>query len=367
MIKFLDLQKINAPYKAQFQQKLETVINNSQYILGTEVAEFESNFAKFCGTTFCLGTANGLDALSLILKAYIHLGRLQVGDEVLVPGVTFIATAQAVVNVGLEPVFVEPDALSYNVTAETLEPQINSNVKAIVVVHVYGQLADMPSLEALASKHNLLLIEDAAQAHGAVCPSNGKRAGSFGNAAAFSFYPTKNLGALGDAGAITTNDLALYECVRKMRNYGSSEKYRHEIYGVNSRLDEIQAAFLNVKLPFLDVANSARQSIAARYLNEVKNDNIKLPKIAHKNAHVFYVFAIRVANRPDFSAYLEANKIEYVIHYPTPIHKQIAFSKYKNLNLPITEAIHASVVSIPISPIMEYEQVSDVIKALNAY
>ncbi len=367
MIKFLDLQKINAAYKAQFQQKLETVLNNSQFILGTEVAEFESNFANYCGTKYCLGTANGLDALSLILKGYIHLGKLQVGDVVLIPGVTFIATAQAIVNAGLEPVFVEPDALSFNVTAETLEPHISSNVKAIVVVHVYGQLADMSSIEALASTHNLLLIEDAAQAHGAVCPSSGKKAGSFGNAAAFSFYPTKNLGALGDAGAITTNDLGLYECVQKMRNYGCSKKYRHEIYGVNSRLDEIQAAFLNVKLPFLDVANSARQSIATRYLNEMQNDKILLPKVEHKNAHVFYVFAVRVANRLDFLAYLDVRQIEYVIHYPTPIHKQLAFSKYKNLNLPITEAIHASVVSIPISPVMEYEQVSDVIKALNAY
>lgn len=367
MIPFLDLQKINAPYKAQFHVKLDALLHNSQYILGQEVTAFEINFAKYCGTNYCLGTANGLDALSLILKAYIHIGKLQVGDAVLIPGVTFIATAQAVVNAGLEPVFVEPDALSFNVTAKTLEPHINSNVKAIVVVHIYGQLADMPSIETLASKHNLLLIEDAAQAHGAVCPSSCKKAGSFGNAAAFSFYPTKNLGALGDAGAVTTNDNALYECVQKMRNYGSNKKYTHEIYGVNSRLDEIQAAFLNVKLPFLDVANSARQSIASRYLNEITNDNILLPKVEHKNAHVFYVFAICVTNRPDFLAYLEANQIEYVIHYPTPIHKQTAFSKYKNLNLPITEAIHASVVSIPISPVMEYEQVSKVIKALNAY
>lgn len=367
MIPFLDLHKINVPYKVQFQQKLETVINNSQYILGTEVAEFELNFANFCGTRYCLGTANGLDALTLILKAYIELGKLQPGDSVIIPSVTFIATAQAVVNCGLHPVFVEPDANSFNVSAQTINDKISLNVKAIIVVHLYGELVDIDPIEELAERHNLLLIEDAAQAHGAINTVLNKKAGNLGDAAAFSFYPTKNLGALGDAGAITTNDEELFSCIEKLRNYGSNKKYLHEINGFNSRLDEIQAAFLNVKLPQLDTANQARKNIGKRYLNEISNDKIKLPKVGDFNAHVFYVFVIQVANREEFLKHLENHHIGYMIHYPIPIYRQLAFSKYKNLHLPRTEQIHSTIVSIPMSPIMEAHEVQKVIEVLNNY
>lgn len=367
MIPFLDLKKINKPYKEQFHQKLNELLDNSQYILGQEVSAFESAFANYCGTKFCLGTANGLDALTLILKAYIELGKLQPGDTVIVPSVTFIATAQAVVNCGLHPVFAEPDANGFNVSAHTIKDHINLNVKAIIVVHLYGELVDIKPIQELAERHNLLLIEDAAQAHGAINTVLNKKAGNLGDAAAFSFYPTKNLGALGDAGAITTNNEELFSCIEKLRNYGSNEKYLHEINGFNSRLDEIQAAFLNIKLPQLDTDNQARKNIAKRYFNDISNDKIKLPGVGDFNAHVFYVFVIQVANREEFLKYLEANAIGYMIHYPIPIYRQLAFSKYKNLHLPRTEQIHSTIVSIPMSPIMEAHEAQKVIEVLNNY
>jgi dTDP-4-amino-4,6-dideoxygalactose transaminase len=367
MIPFLDLQKINHSYKAQFHEKLDVLLDNSQYILGKEVRTFETNFAKYCGTKYCLGTANGLDALTLILKAYIELGKLQPGDSVIIPSVTFIATAQAVVNCGLHPIFAEPDTDGFNVSAKTIEENINSKVKAIIVVHLYGKLVDIKPIEKFAQHHNLLLIEDAAQAHGAINTSLNKRAGNLSHAAAFSFYPTKNLGALGDAGAITTNNKELFLCIEKLRNYGSHKKYEHEINGYNSRLDEIQAAFLNVKLPQLDADNQARKKIANRYLNEISNDKIKLPEVGDFNAHVFYVFVIQVANREEFLKYLEIHHIGFMIHYPIPIYRQLAFSKYKNLHLPRTEQIHSTIVSVPMSPILEAHEVQRVIEVLNNY
>lgn len=367
MIPFLNLQKINAPYQAQFHEKLDALINNSQYILGEEVANFETNFANYCCTKYCLGTANGLDALTLILKAYLELGKLRLGDAVVIPSVTFIATAQAVINCGLVPVFVEPEANGFNVSAETIKAKIDVNVKAIIVVHLYGQLVEMKPIQELAKKHALLLIEDAAQAHGAFCKVLQKKAGNLSDAAAFSFYPTKNLGALGDAGAVTTNDQTLFECIEKLRNYGSKQKYLHDINGYNSRLDEIQAGFLNVKLPHLDAANNVRRNIAKRYLNEISNPKITLPEVGDFEAHVFYVFVIRVAQRDEFLDFLSAHKIDYMMHYPLPIYKQLSFSAYKNLHLPRTEQIHSTIVSIPISPIMEAHEVQEVINVLNTY
>lgn len=366
-IPFLDLKKINAPYKDLFHQKLDALLDNSQYILGQEVLALEHNFANYCGTKFCLGTANGLDALTLILKAYIQLGKLQPGDAVIIPSVTFIATAQAVVNCDLEPVFAEPKADGFNVDAQTIKENINNRVKAIIVVHLYGELVDIEPIQEFAQHHNLLLIEDAAQAHGAIITSLNKRAGNLSDAAAFSFYPTKNLGALGDAGAITTNNEELFLCVEKLRNYGSHKKYEHEINGYNSRLDEIQAAFLNVKLPRLNADNQARKNIAKRYLNEISNDKIKLPEVGDFNAHVFYVFVIQVAKREEFLKYLETHHIGYMIHYPVPIYRQLAFSRHKNLHLPRTEQVHSTIVSIPMSPIFEAHEVQRVIEVLNNY
>lgn len=366
-IPFLDLKKINAPYKDRFHQKLNALLDNSQYILGQEVVAFEHDFANYCGTKFCLGTANGLDALTLILKAYIQLGKLQPGDAVIVPSVTFIATAQAVVNCDLEPVFAEPKADGFNVDVQTIKEKINNRVKAIIVVHLYGELVDIKPIQQLAQEHNLLLIEDAAQAHGAINRELNKKAGNLGAAAAFSFYPTKNLGALGDAGAVTTNDEDLFRCIQKLRNYGSHQKYVHEINGYNSRLDEIQAAFLNVKLPHLDTDNQSRRDIAKQYLSTISNEKIILPKVGDFNAHVFYVFVIQVANREQFLKFLEVHHIGYMIHYQVPIYRQLAFSKYKNLHLPRTEQIHSTIVSIPMSPILEPHEVQKVIEVINNY
>jgi len=366
MIKFLDLHKINMRFKNQFATEFMNFLDSGSYILGDHVLNFENEFAKYCGTKYCVGTASGLDALILIFKAYIELGKLKVGDEVLVPANTFIASILSVIHSGLKPVFVEPDVNTFNISVTEIEKQINQHTKAIMVVHLYGQLADMHEIRNLAYKYNFLVIEDAAQAHGAE-NSVGVKAGNLSNAAAFSFYPTKNLGALADAGAVTTNDKALERCIRLMRNYGSSKKYINEIIGVNSRLDELQAAILRIKLKSLDKDNEKRRQIAKRYLAEIKNEKIMLPFYAGSNDHVFYVFVVRVADRTDFMDYLEKHKIGSLIHYPISPHHQKALSSYKDLKLPVTENLHRTVLSIPISPVMTSREVDDVIHILNNY
>src|SRR5690606_4064633 len=286
MIKFLDLHQINARFETQFQKVFKRFLDSGHYILGDEVQQFETNFAAYCGTKHCIGTANGLDALILIFKAYIQLGKLQLGDEVLVPANTYIASILSIIHAGLKPVFVEPNPETFNISPSEIEKQITNKTKAILAVNLYGQLADMKNINAIAKKNNLLVIEDAAQAHGAVLSSKLK-AGNLGHAAAFSFYPSKNLGALGDAGAVTTNDDELAECIRLMRNYGSKIKYEFEISGFNNRLDELQAAILNVKLPYLDSDNKHRQEIAKRYINEISNPKISLPFYNNDTSHVF--------------------------------------------------------------------------------
>ncbi len=374
MIKFLDLHKINARFETDFQERFRQFLDAAHYILGSEVYRFESDFATYCGTKYCIGTANGLDALTLIFKSYIHLGRLQLNDEVIVPANTYIASILSIINAGLRPVLVEPKRDTYNISSEEIEKHISKNTKAVLVVHLYGQLVDMDAINAIAVSKGLLVIEDAAQAHGAVANANARnpvpknlKAGNLGDAAAFSFYPSKNLGALGDAGAITTNDQDLAETLKKMRNYGSSKKYVNDILGVNSRLDEVQAAFLNVKLKLLDADNAARQSIAKKYLQEINNKKIILPFYSGNLDHVFHVFVIRVANREDFVTYLEAHQVGYLIHYPIAPHQQKALSVFKQHTFPITEEIHKSIVSIPISPVMTEDEVYAVIKVLNAY
>jgi dTDP-4-amino-4,6-dideoxygalactose transaminase len=373
MIKFLDLKKINEPYETAFQEKLKAVLTSGWYVLGNEVGAFESSFANYCGTKHCVGVGNGFDALVLIFKGYIQLGKLQKGDEVIVPANTFIASILAIMQADLIPVLVEPKLETYNINPDLISQKITSKTKAILAVHLYGQLAEMDAINKIANQNNLLIIEDAAQAHGAI--SDFRKVGNLSNAAAFSFYPGKNLGALGDGGAVVTNDDELARTIQSLRNYGSKAKYQNEFIGVNSRLDEIQAAFLNVKLPHLDAENNIRKAIAKRYLSEIKNDKIILPTLSlrgvardeAKQSHVFHLFVIRTEKRDELQQYLLENGIQAMIHYPVPPHKQKAFSNWNNLSFPITEKIHNEVLSLPISPVMTYDEVDFVISILNQY
>ena len=367
MVKFLDLNKVNSRYEEAFTSTFKSFLNSGYYIKGSGVKSFEENFATYCGTKYCIGVGNGLEALTLIFKAYIKLGKLSKGDEVIVPANTYIASILSVVNSELKPVFVEPDENTYNISPTEIEKRISAKTKAILAVHLYGQLADMVHINRIAKSHKLLVIEDAAQAHGAVSISEDKKAGNLSDAAGFSFYPTKNLGALGDAGAVTTNDQELANCVQLLHNYGSSKKYINDIIGVNSRLDEIQALFLGVKLNDLDRDNKRRQEIAKHYLDRIHNPKIKLPYYDLSSNHVFHVFVVRVEHRAGFINYLEKAQIGYLIHYPVAPHKQKALLQYKSLYLPITEAIHETVVSIPMSPVMTNDEIETIINALNLY
>ena len=372
MIKFLDLKKINGPYETAFQEKLKLVLENGWYILGNEVAAFETNFANYCGTKYCIGVGNGFDALVLIFKGYIQLGKLQKGDEVIVPANTYIASILAILEADLVPILVEPKLETYNLNPDLIQEKITSKARAILAVHLYGQLAEMEKINEIAEANNLLVIEDAAQAHGAISDcrfqiSDFRKSGNLSRAAAFSFYPGKNLGALGDGGAVTTNDAALAKVVQSLRNYGSEEKYKNEYIGVNSRLDEIQAAFLNVKLPHLDAENNFRKAIATRYLTEIKNEKIILPFWDLTNSHVFHLFVIRTQKRDELQQFLLENGIETMIHYPIPPHQQKAFEFWNHLSFPITEKIHQEVLSLPISPVLTIDEVSFIISLLNKY
>jgi dTDP-4-amino-4,6-dideoxygalactose transaminase len=370
MIQFLDLKKINTPYEAVLQEKLKSVLASGWYILGDEVAAFESNFANYCETKHCIGVGNGFDALVLIFKAYIQLGKMQKGDEVIVPANTYIATILSILQADLVPVLVEPKLETYNINPDLIAEKITSKTKAILAVHLYGQLAEMDQINKIANQNNLLVVEDAAQAHGAFLSEN-RMSGNLSDAAAFSFYPGKNLGALGDAGAVTTNDVELAKMIQSLRNYGSETKYYNDHIGVNSRLDELQAAFLNVKLPTLNAENNARKGIARRYLSEIKNDKVVLPTLslleANQDNHVFHLFVIRSENRYGLKQYLLENGIQTLIHYPVPPHKQKAFKGWNHLSFPITEKIHNEVLSLPISPVLTMEEVDRIIAILNQY
>jgi len=373
MIKFLDLKKINETYKVDFQEKLKSFLENGWYILGNEVKSFENNFANYCGTKNCIGVGNGFDALVLIFKGYIQLGKLKKGDEVIVPANTYIASILAILQADLIPVLVEPKLITYNINPDLISEIITPKTKAILVVHLYGQLAEMEIINEIASQNNLLVIEDAAQAHGAIFVESrksnfeSKKSGNLSNAAAFSFYPGKNLGALGDGGAVTTNDDVLAKTIQSLRNYGSEAKYKNEFIGINSRLDELQAAFLNVKLPNLDKENKKRRGIAQRYFAEIKNEKITLPFWDFSENHVFHLFVIRAKNRDLLQQYLLDNEIQTMIHYPIPPHKQKAFSEWSHLSFSITEKIHNEILSLPISPVMTKDEVEFVISVLNKY
>lgn len=366
MIKFLDLHKINARFETEFNTEFNKFLNSGHYILGDGLKRFETNFANYCGVNYCIGTGNGLDALTLIFKGLMELGKLNKGDEVLVPANTYIASIFSVLLANLTPVFVEPDEKTLNISLRDIKRKTTPKTKAILVVHLYGQLADIESIMDYGNHHNLLVIEDAAQAHGAK-DIKGNKAGSFGLAAAFSFYPTKNLGAMGDGGAVTTNDYDLASLIYSLRNYGASSKYVNDFLGVNSRLDELQAMFLNLKLKTLEADNNIRQAIAKRYLSEIQNDLIELPFYNGSKNHVFHVFAVRVDDRKQFVDYLLKHDIETLIHYPVPPHKQKALKNFSKLKLPITETLHKQVVSIPISPVMSKLDVDKVIQTLNSY
>lgn len=366
MIPFLDLHKVNARYDAKFKEVFSDVLDANYFILGNQVRQFEKEFGSFCGVKHCIGVGNGLDALRLILEGYKTLGRLSDGDGVLVASNTFIATIIAIKQAGLVPVLVESEAKTYNFDLNDLKSKISEDIKAIMPVHLYGQLSPVSAIMEIAQNENWLVIEDAAQAHGAT-DTEGRRAGNLGDAAGFSFYPSKNLGALGDGGAITTNDDALAEVVSKLRNYGSSSKYVNDYLGVNSRLDEVQAAFLRIKLSDVDLDNAQRRKVATRYISEIDNEKIKLPFYDGSENHVFHLFVVQVDRRDDFIAYLQKNDVGALIHYAIAPYHQKALPELANLHFPTTERIHNEVVSIPMSPVMTEEQITQVIQILNSY
>ncbi|ALJ04669.1 aminotransferase [Pseudalgibacter alginicilyticus] len=366
MIKFLDLYKINNRFQDEFRLKFKEFLESGHYILGHQVETFEQRFAHYCGTKYCIGTSNGLDALILVFSAYLELGVLKKGDEVLVPANTFIASVIAIEKSGLKPVLVEPDVNTYNISYLEIKKQATPNTKAILVVHLYGCIADMEPISAFAKKNDLIVIEDAAQAHGAVNTLDLK-AGNLADAAAFSFYPSKNLGALGDAGAITTNNEDLKNVIIKLRNYGASKKYVFDLIGNNNRLDEIQAAFLNIKLNYLDADNDTRREIASYYLSNINNRRVKLPYYNYSKGHVFYAFVIQVDNREAFTNYLHENNVETLIHYPIAPHKQDAFKHLSIKSFPITEAMQHKIVSLPISPVMAQSDIEKVVRVVNQF
>lgn len=366
MIKFLDIQKINARYSDEIYKAINRVVDSGWYILGEEVNTFEQHYANFIGSKYCIGVANGLDALRLILKAYLEMGIMSEGDEIIVPGNTYIATILAITDNRLTPVWIEPDIHSYQIDENLIEKAITSKTKAIMIVHLYGQCAYTEKIGELCKKYNLKLIEDNAQAHGCIYTALNKKTGNIGDAAGHSFYPGKNLGALGDGGAVTTNDEKLANIIRSLANYGSSKKYILDYQGLNSRLDEIQAAILDVKLKYLEQDNAKRKEIARFYMDHIKNPAIILPEVKDWNAHVFHLFVIRCKERDKLQQYLSEYGIETLIHYPFPPHKQKCYKKYNNLSLPLTEQIHNEVLSLPISPVMSMEEVSKVAERINS-
>ncbi|MBM7417834.1 MULTISPECIES: DegT/DnrJ/EryC1/StrS family aminotransferase [Chryseobacterium] len=366
MIKFLDLQKINLQHQTEIEAQLLEVFRSGWYLLGEKLKNFENNFSSYIGSSHAIGVANGLDALRLILKAYIEMGIMAVGDEIIVPSNTYIASILAISDNGLVPVLVEPDINSYNIDVSKIEEKISSKTKAILIVHLYGRIIFSDQLQQIAKENNLKIIEDNAQAIGAEW--NGKKSGNLGDAAGFSFYPGKNLGALGDAGAITTNDDQLATTIRALANYGSNQKYVNIYQGLNSRLDEIQAAILDVKLKYINSENQKRIDIAKRYISEIKNPKIILPELPeNENEHVWHLFVIRTENRDELQHYLTEENIQTLIHYPIPPHQQNAYKEWNNMSFPISEKIHNEVLSLPISPVLEDEEIQTIIKALNNF
>lgn len=365
MVKFLDLQKITQKYGNEIHHAVSRIIDSGWYLLGEETAQFERNYAGFIGTNHCVGVANGLDALRIILRAYIEMGVMKEGDEIIVPANTFIASIIAITDNRLVPVLIEPDLTTYQIDDDKIEEAITSRTKGIMVVHLYGGCGYTEKIATLCRKYNLKLIEDNAQAAG--CRYNGKTTGSLGDAAGHSFYPGKNLGALGDGGAITTRDGLLAEKVRSLGNYGSVKKYVFDYQGYNSRLDEIQAAILNVKLNYLASDNERRKEVARYYLDHITHPEVILPQVDDWDSHVFHLFVIRTPKRDEMIRYLNDNGIQALIHYPVPPHQQKAYKELNHLHLPITEKIHEEVLSLPISQIITDEEAEKVVQVVNSF
>lgn len=360
-IPYENLSLLHKDFDVRFQEKFQELTERGWYVLGEELNAFEKQFAQYCGTAYCLGVGNGLDALTLSLQVL----DFPKGSEIIVPAHTYIATILAIINSGHIPVLVEPSITSYNIDTSKIEEKITAKTKAIMVVHLYGQLADMSAMQKIAQDYQLSIIEDAAQAHGAY--KNGKKAGSFGTLGCFSFYPTKNLGALGDGGAIVTSDVQLYEKLKALRNYGSKEKYHNLYLGVNSRLDEIQAAFLNIKLPALDAMNLHKQQLATIY-NQYLTPKVMKPELQSDGSHVYHIYNIRTEKRDELKKYLLENGVGTEIHYPIPPHQQIGYQTFfKEESYPITEEIHQTTLSLPISYALKYEQAHQVCELINAY
>lgn len=361
MIKFLDLHKINQRFKSEIDLAIREVLESGWYLLGEKNKAFEENFAKYCETKFSVGCANGLDALHLAIRAY----DFPKDSEIIVPANTYIASILAISNCGLKPILVESNLETYNIDVDLIEAKITEKTKAIVVVHLYGQAVEMEKIWELAKKYNLKIIEDCAQAHGAIY--QGKKVGNLGDIGCFSFYPGKNLGALGDGGSITTNDEEVAIKIRAIANYGSLIKYENIYKGLNSRLDEIQAAILDLKLQFLDADNQQRREIAKIYRENIKNEKIVLPKLYKEESHVWHLFVIRTKDRDKLQEYLKIKGIQTLIHYPIPPHKQNAYKEWNNLSFPITEKIHKEVLSLPISPAMNKEEAFYIAQILNEF
>lgn len=365
MIKFLDLKKVTQCHGDEIREVVTRVIDSGWYLQGKENEKFEKDFAEYIGTEYCVGCANGLDALIWIFRAYIELGVMKPGDEVIVPANTYIASILAISENGLVPVLVEPNINTYQIDPERIEEAITPKTKAILIVHLYGQCAYTDKIGELCKKYNLKLIEDNAQAHG--CKFKGQRTGSIGDAAGHSFYPGKNLGALGDAGAVTTDDEELAKVIRAVANYGSTKKYVFKYIGRNSRLDEIQAAVLDVKLKHLDEDNQKRKEVARKYIEGIKHPKIVLPKVGDWDAHAFHIFPIRTKKRDELQNYLTKNGVQTIIHYPIPPHKQECYKECNDRSYPLTEQIAEEELSLPMSPVMTDEEIKEVIRILNEW
>lgn len=364
-VPFLPLREITASFGDSLIDNAIKAIKEGWYIHGENCEKFEEEFAAYCGTKHCIAVANGLDALILILRSYKELGLISDGDEIIVPANTFIASILAISANNLTPVLVEPDINTYCIDPQKIEENITRKTRAIMAVHLYGRVCDMRSINEIASKYNLKVIEDSAQAHGALY--NMKRSGNLGNASGFSFYPGKNLGCLGDGGAVTTNDEELAEVLRALANYGSETKYVNKYKGINSRLDEIQAAILRIKLLKLDIDNQGRRAISWYYRNNIKHQDIVLPEIADEKQHVWHIFAIRCSKRDLLQQYLKDKGIQTLIHYPIPPHKQEAYKEWNHLSFPVTEQIHREELSLPLSPVMTSSEMQYVIEMVNSW
>jgi dTDP-4-amino-4,6-dideoxygalactose transaminase len=366
MIKFLDLQKINAQYEQELKEAANRVIDSGWYLLGDHVKQFEQELQTYIGVKNAIAVGNGLDALRLILRGYIEMGVMRAGDEVIVPANTYIASVLAITDNNLVPVFVEPDCNTYNLDISKIEASVTERTKAIMLVHLYGRVCWSKQLENIAKKYKLKVVEDNAQAIGASW--KGIKTGALGDAAGFSFYPGKNLGALGDAGAVTTNDEVLAKTIRAIANYGSEEKYINKYRGLNSRMDEIQAAFLSVKLKYLDAETEQRRSIAQYYTTHLNNNNISLPQLPKDpNEHVWHLFVLRTHNREELQNYLKEKSIQTLIHYPIPPNKQEAYKEYSQLNFDITKEMNAEVLSLPISPVINIEEIEFISQVINNF